>query len=162
MGSRSAGLALAAMMAGSAALAHTGGHGGPPAESAAVERAFGQPARPAEATRTVKVDMADTMRFTPSELTVTRGEAVRFVATNRGKVMHEMVLGTMDDLREHAEMMRKHPGMEHDEPHMLHVDPGKAGTMAWRFTRAGEFFYGCLAPGHFEAGMVGRITVKEK
>jgi hypothetical protein len=45
-------------------------------------------------------------------------DVVRFVVTNKGKVMHEMVLGTMDDLKKHAEMMRKHPEIEHDEPHM--------------------------------------------
>jgi uncharacterized cupredoxin-like copper-binding protein len=56
-------------------------------------------------------------------------------------------------------MMRKHPGMEHDEPHMTHVSPGKAGEMGWQFTNAGEFFYGCLIPGHFEAGMIGKVTV---
>ena len=106
--------------------------------------------------------MADTMRFTPGEITVRRGDTVRFVATNSGKVMHEMVLGTMEELARHAEEMKKHPGMEHDEPHMLHVAPGKTGEMGWRFTRAGEFYYGCLVPGHFEAGMVGRIKVMEK
>jgi uncharacterized cupredoxin-like copper-binding protein len=55
--------------------------------------------------------------------------------------------------------MKKHPGMEHDEPHMAHVAPGKQGEMDWQFTQAGEFFYGCLIPGHFEAGMVGKVTV---
>ena len=150
-----AGLALPA------AFAHGPQGHAPSAEHAhAPETAFGQAADPKKAARTVRVEMADTMRFTPSEITVARGESVRFVATNRGKVMHEMVLGTMQDLREHAEMMRKHPGMEHHEAHMLHVAPGKTGEMGWRFTRAGEFFYGCLVPGHFEAGMVGRVTVK--
>ena len=123
---------------------------------------FGKAADPKKAARTIRVDMADTMRFTPADITVKRGDTVRFVATNRGKVMHEMVLGTMQELREHAELMKKHPGMEHDEPHMLHVGPGKSGEMGWRFTRAGDFFYGCLVAGHFEAGMVGRITVKER
>ena len=42
---------------------------------------------------------------------------------------HEMVLDTMRDLKEHAEMMRKHPGMEHDEPHMVHV--ARARPRAW-------------------------------
>lgn len=162
MKSRAVLLALAAIAIGSGAGAHTGGEGGSGAGVATAEQGFGKAARPEEATRTVKVDMADTMRFTPSEIAVKRGEAVRFVATNRGKVMHEMVLGTRADLERHAEMMRKHPGMEHDEPHMLHVGPGKTGEMGWRFTRAGEFLYGCLVPGHFEAGMVGKITVREK
>ena len=104
--------------------------------------------------------MADTMRFTPSELKVKRGESVRFVIANKGKQMHEMVLGTQDDLKQHAELMKKHPGMEHDEAHMVHVAPGKTGKMGWRFTKAGTFYYGCLVPGHFEAGMIGKIIVE--
>jgi uncharacterized cupredoxin-like copper-binding protein len=146
-----------------AAMAHGDKHAPPAIDySKADEKPFGRATDPAKAGRTIRVDMADTMRFTPSELTVKRGDTVRFVAKNTGKVMHEMVLGTMDELKAHAEMMRKHPGMEHDEPHMLHVAPGKTGDMGWRFTRTGTFYYGCLVPGHFEAGMVGKINVKEK
>ena len=146
------------------AQAHTGEKRAAPKidYSKAEETPFGRAADPARAARTIRVDMADTMRFTPAEITVKRGDVVRFVASNKGKVMHEMVLGTMQELREHAELMKKHPGMEHDEPHMLHVAPGKTGQMGWRFTRAGEFYYGCLVPGHFEAGMIGRIKVMER
>jgi uncharacterized cupredoxin-like copper-binding protein len=50
--------------------------------------------------------------------------------------------------------------MEHDEPFMAHVAPGKTATMVWQFTQPGEFHYGCMVPGHFEAGMVGRVRVK--
>lgn len=153
---------VAAALAVTPAAAHTESPKARVDYSKADEKPFGRAGDPKKAVRTIRVDMADTMRFTPSQITVRRGDTVRFVATNRGKVMHEMVLGTMQDLREHAELMRKHPGMEHDEPHMLHVAPGKSGEMGWRFTRAGDFFYGCLVAGHFEAGMLGRITVKER
>jgi len=125
------------------------------------EHAFGREGDPKQASRTVRVDMADTMRFTPSELTIKRGATVKFIVRNRGKLMHEMVLGTMQDLKQHAEMMQKHPGMEHDDPYMTHVAPGKSETLVWHFTQAGEFHYGCLVAGHFEAGMMGRIIVKE-
>ena len=124
------------------------------------ETAFGKASDPRHAARTVRVDMADTMRFTPSEITVKQGDTVRFVATNRGKLPHEMVLGTRKELEAHAALMKKHPGMEHDEPNMLHVSPGTTGEMGWQFTRAGEFFFACLEPGHYEAGMVGKVIVK--
>ena len=127
--------------------------------SKAEQHAFGRAADPKKAKRTVRVEMTDQMRFTPAELTVKRGEIVRFVPLNKGQVMHEMVLGTMDDLKKHSDLMRKHPGMEHDEPHMAHVAPGKSGEMGWQFTQAGEFYYGCLIPGHFEAGMIGKVKV---
>jgi len=124
------------------------------------ERAFGREGDPKKASRTIKVDMSDTMRFSPSSLTVKRGDTVRFEVKNSGKTMHEMVLGSMQELKEHAEVMRKHPGMEHDEPYMAHVDPGKTRIIVWQFTQAGEFHYGCLIPGHFEAGMVGKVVVR--
>jgi uncharacterized cupredoxin-like copper-binding protein len=124
------------------------------------EKTFGREGDPRKVTRTVKIDMSDAMRFNPAELTVKRGETVRFVAMNSGKVMHEMVLGTMPELKEHAELMKKHPSMEHDEPYMAHVAPGKSERIVWQFTKVGEFYYGCLIPGHFEAGMVGKVIVK--
>jgi len=124
------------------------------------ERAFGREGDPKKAMRTVKVDMSDKLRFTPDSLAVKRGETVKFVVKNSGKLMHEMVLGTMKELKEHAAVMLKHPTMEHDEPYMAHVAPGKTETMVWQFTKAGEFYFGCLVPGHFEGGMVGKITVK--
>lgn len=124
------------------------------------EKAFGKAADPKLAKRSMTVEMSDAIRFTPSEITVKRGETVRFVIKNQGKLMHEMVLGTMDELKEHGALMKKFPGMEHDEPYMAHVAPSKTGEMGWQFTQAGEFYYACLLPGHFEAGMVGKIVVK--
>lgn len=124
------------------------------------DTAFGREGDPAKARRTIRVEMADSMRFTPAAITVRRGETVRLIATNKGQVLHELVLGTPDELRQHAEMMKKHPGMEHDAPHMAHVKPGASGEIVWQFTKPGEFQFACLIPGHFEAGMVGKVTVK--
>ena len=124
------------------------------------EHAFGREGDPKRVKRTIHVDMSDKMRFTPSEITVKRGDTVRFVVKNSGKVMHEMVLGTMDELRKHAELMKKFPGMEHDEPYMAHVGSGHSANLYWQFTQSGEFHFGCLVPGHWEAGMSGKIIVK--
>ena len=127
-----------------------------------VETDFGRTGDPKKATRTIRIDMSDRMRFTPDALEIRQGETVRFVVKNSGRTMHEMVLGTMQELKGHAELMKKHPGMEHDEPFMAHVAPGKTEEIVWHFTMPGEFHYGCLIPGHFEAGMVGRIKVVSK
>lgn len=124
------------------------------------DTAFGREGDPAKATRTIQVEMADTMRFTPADIEVTRGETVKLVATNKGRVLHELVLGTAGELTQHAELMRKFPGMEHEEPHMAHVKPGASGEIVWQFTQPGEFRFACLVPGHFEAGMVGKVTVR--
>jgi uncharacterized cupredoxin-like copper-binding protein len=125
----------------------------------AEEYAFGREGSSKRATRTVRVGMADSMHFSPSELTVKRGETVKFLVRNNGKLKHEMVIGTMRELKAHAEMMKKHPGMEHEEPYMAHVAPGKTETVVWQFTNAGTFYFGCLVPGHFDAGMIGKVEV---
>jgi uncharacterized cupredoxin-like copper-binding protein len=127
--------------------------------STPAETAFGRAADPAKAERTIVVEMHDSFEFSPSEITVKAGEIVRFVAVNTGKHEHEMVLGTMKDLEEHEEAMKEHPGMQHAEPHMAHVAPGKSGVIVWQFTQPGEFYFGCLVEDHFEIGMMGKIHV---
>ena len=139
-------------------------HGDAPRKAAAaqpmVETDFGRTGDPRKAAHTIRVDMSDRMRFSPDTIEVKPGDTVRFVVRNSGRTMHEMVLGTMKELRDHAELMKKHPGMEHDEPYMAHVGPGKTAEIVWQFTKAGEFYFGCLIPGHFEAGMIGKILVR--
>jgi uncharacterized cupredoxin-like copper-binding protein len=148
-----------------AALAHgpeKHGKAGAPKALSTEEHPWGRQGDPARATRTVMIGMSDAMRFTPAEIRVKQGETIRFVVKNDGKAMHEMVIGTLAELKAHGELMKKFPNMEHDEPYMAHVDPGKSQEIVWTFTKAGEFHFGCLVPGHFDAGMIGRIVVAAK
>lgn len=124
------------------------------------QKPWGIAAEAKEAQRTITIRMSDDMRFAPSQLDVKLGQTLRLRAENKGKVMHEIVIGTPQELQEHAEMMRKHPNMEHDEPYMAHVSPGKSGDIVWTFNREGDFEFACLLPGHFEAGMRGTIRVR--
>lgn len=112
-----------------------------------------------EVNRTIEIRMGDDMKFKPEKIDVKLGETIRFEIKNSGKLMHEMVIGTKSVLDKHAEMMIKHPNMEHDEPYMAHVSPGKRADLIWTFNRAGKFQFACLVPGHFEAGMIGEIEV---
>ena len=112
-----------------------------------------------DAKRTIEIAMTDDMRFTPSNIEVKQGETVKFVVRNKGKVLHEMVIGDKKTLDEHAALMAKFPNMEHDEPYMSHVAAGQEGTLVWNFNRAGDFDFACLIPGHYQAGMVGKIKV---
>jgi len=120
---------------------------------------LGRPGDPDNVTRSIDVEMSDAMRFRPDSVRVKRGETIRFIVRNVGKLKHEMVLGTIGEMKEHAEMMRKNPEMEHAEPNMVSVEPGKTGELIWQFAGDGTFDFACLEPGHFEAGMVGKILV---
>ena len=126
----------------------------------AEDSAFGKAADPKKTKRIIRIEMNDKLRFIPDKITLKRGAAVKFVIKNTGQMKHEFVLGTLDELKEHSALMKKFPGMEHDEPSMASVAPGKSAEITWQFTHAGEFYFGCLVPGHFEGGMVGKVVVK--
>ena len=135
-------------------------HGTSAKESEAHASSVGKPGDAAKVTRTIAVDMTDNMRFTPANFTVKKGETIKFVVKNSGKLKHEMVLGSMKELKEHGDMMRRMPEMEHADPNQVTLDPGKTGELIWQFTRAGKFDFACLQPGHFVAGMKGKVAVK--
>ena len=109
--------------------------------------------------RTVTLTMLDTMRFTPEKIEVKQGETIKIVINNTGAMLHEFVIGTKNELEEHAALMLKYPTMEHSEPYMAHVSPGKRGEIVWTFNKAGNFDFACLIAGHYQAGMAGKIAV---
>jgi uncharacterized cupredoxin-like copper-binding protein len=129
-------------------------HGG-----VAEQTAFGIIGDPAKVTRAIKLNMTDNMRFIPDNLTIKQGETVKFMITNQGKILHEMVIGTLQYLQEHAEMMRKMPDMQHDDPNMVRVKPSSSGEIIWTFNKSGHFDFACLQPSHSEAGMIGKLNV---
>jgi uncharacterized cupredoxin-like copper-binding protein len=123
----------------------------------------GQPGDPKKPARVVKIKMIEDgkkMLFEPNLVEVRRGEQIRFVITNDGTWDHEFMLATMADNRKHAEVMKKNPDMEHDDPHAKRLSPFATGELLWRFTKKGEFEFACLIPGHLEAGMHGKVVVK--
>ena len=126
------------------------------------QKPWGIAGEPARARRTVDIRMSDDMKMMPNHIDVREGDTLRIRAINAGKVLHEIVIGTGDELKAHAEMMKKFPNMEHDEPYMAHVAAGKQGEIVWTFNRPGDFEFACLIAGHFEAGMRGTIRVTPK
>ena len=134
-----------------------------------------------EVTRTIQVDMNDSMRFTPDVLQVAAGEAVKLVVHNSGKLPHEMVLGSEAALKAHAVEMQKLAGKStgqasghasgHADGHQhgagndfieLSVNPGETKEWVIRFDKAQTLQMACLIPGHFEAGMKGQLLVENK
>ena len=123
----------------------------------------GEPGNPKKPARTVVVTMQEgdgKMTFSQSLIEVRRGEQVRFVLMNVGELDHEFVLATRKENDKHAELMKKYPEMEHDDPNAKRVTPKKQSEFVWRFTKRGEFEFACLIPGHRESGMHGKIVVK--
>jgi uncharacterized cupredoxin-like copper-binding protein len=91
---------------------------------------------------------------------VKKGEQIRFVLRNNGELTHEFMLATVAENDKHAELMKKYPDMEHDDPNGKTLETKKSIEIVWKFTKAGEFQFACLIPGHRESGMHGKVIVK--
>ena len=156
-------LATSLVVASSVAAAHGNEEAAKPAGRVKMEqKAWGIAGEAKAVKRTIEITMTDNMRFTPDKIIVKQGETIKIVLKNDGKMLHEFVMGTKKELEEHAALMLKFPTMEHDEPYMAHVAPGKTGEIIWTFNKAGEFDFACLLPGHYDAGMVGKVRVAAK
>ncbi len=118
--------------------------------------------------RSIAVNMDDQMRFTPSQIDVQAGETIRFVVTNSGRTAHEMVLGSDENIRLHAEAMKqaaaKGSAQREDHHHgtgaAISVAAGQTGELVVTFAQATLLQMACLVPGHYEAGMRGTLEVK--
>ena len=123
----------------------------------------GEPGNPKRPAKTIRVTMREgdgKMLYEPEKLEVRQGEQIRFVIINAGELPHEFVLASTKDNLKHAELMKKYPDMEHDDPNGKTVQPKGTAEILWRFSKRGEFEFACLIPGHREAGMTGKIVVK--
>ncbi|MGF6109430.1 cupredoxin family protein [Pseudomonas sp. ADAK2] len=144
---------------------------------------FGQPAPAAKASRSVEVVMGD-MSFDPKTIDIKAGETIRFVLVNKGQLLHEFNLGdaamhaahqqemlkmqqsgmltptAMKDM-DHGAMAGMDHEMKHDDPNSVLVPPGKTAELTWTFTKATSLEFACNIPGHYQAGMVGKLTVSQ-
>lgn len=140
--------------------------------------AFGKPALASQATRTVEVSLGD-MYFEPRALEVKSGETVRFVVVNKGQVAHEFNLGDAAMHARHQKDMLAMAGMDHSsmghggmdhgsmggmthaEPNMVMVQPGQRAELIWTFSQSAPIEFACNVPGHYQAGMVGKLTIAQ-
>jgi uncharacterized cupredoxin-like copper-binding protein len=144
---------------------------------------FGHPAKADQATRTLELTLGD-MYFEPKSLAVKEGETVRFVLVNKGQLLHEFNLGDAAMHAAHQQEMLKmvasgmltstgmkhdgmagmdhgNMGMKHDDPNSVLVEPGKTAELTWTFTKATDLEFACNIPGHYQAGMVGKIAIAD-
>ncbi|MGH8537339.1 MAG: cupredoxin domain-containing protein [Gammaproteobacteria bacterium] len=134
-------------------------HGHHDSAHGAGNRAVGQPGHPDRVDRSIAVITSDAMRYDPPEITVRSGEIIRFEVKNDGKLRHEFMIGDATEQRTHSEMMKRDPGMVHNDPNTLTLEAGEGKTLVWQFGEAGELEIGCHVPGHYEAGMLARVRV---
>jgi uncharacterized cupredoxin-like copper-binding protein len=126
--------------------------------------AFGKPGDPKKVDRTITIEASE-IAFNVKELTVRKGETVRFVFINKGEQPHEFMIADAAEQAEHRQMMADMAGMDmtgmhHNDGNSISTEPGETKELIWTFTTAGKFEFACNYPGHAEIGMEGPLTVR--
>lgn len=156
-------LTLAALILAAVPFGAFAGPGEPGHHHSHATFSAGEPGNAKTKSRVIQITMKEEdgkMTFVPDRIDVRKGEQIKFVLLNGGEIKHEFMLATKAENDKHAELMQKYPDMEHDDPNGKSLEPKKNGEIIWKFTKAGEFEFACLIPGHREAGMHGKVIVK--
>lgn len=169
---------LAALTFGSAVAFASGSH----QESHGHKSAIGAPGEASEVSRTIEIKMFDNY-YEPEEISVKKGETILFKITNAGEFVHEFNIGTAETHAAHQEemmmmvehgvleadkinheMMKMDMGngktMEHNDPNSALLAPKEAAEIIWKFADDGELEFACNVPGHYDAGMMGELTIQ--
>jgi uncharacterized cupredoxin-like copper-binding protein len=112
--------------------------------------------------RSVTVKMFETeygMIFKPDFLKFEAGQTIKINLINKGELQHEFVMDTEDGILKHKIEMENMPDMDHNDPNSLRLNPNEKGEILWTFSNSGVFEFACLIPGHYEAGMHGKLLV---
>lgn len=156
-------LTIGAVLFGLASLPAAAGSGSDAHTHDTADFSAGEPGDATKPSRIIQVTMQEPdgkMLFAPDRVEIRKGEQIKFVLHNSGELDHEFVLATTQENLEHAEMMKKNPEMRHVDQNARRVAPKQTSELLWKFTKAGEFEFACLIPGHRDAGMFGAVEVK--
>jgi uncharacterized cupredoxin-like copper-binding protein len=113
----------------------------------------------ASSMREIRIEVDDTMRFSPSNWEAKVGEPIRIILVNKGKVNHELVIGSEKEIIAHAKEMASPGTKGHHHTNEISAKPGQQSELVWTFKKPGEYAMACFEPGHYEAGMKGIINV---
>lgn len=129
-------------------------------EKGRLDSAAGYPGRVIDINHSIQVNIDAHQKLSVDHLTINVGNTIRFIIANNSAQAHEFAIGSQDELREYAALIRDMPNMKHDQGNVITLAPGQIRMLIWTFDRVGAFEAGCNLPGHFEAGMNTAVSVQ--
>ncbi len=141
---------------------------------------IGEKGKLSEVSRTIEIKMYDNY-YVPKEIKIKKGETIKFIVYNYGSFVHEFNIATKEmHLKHQPEMMKmveneilladkidknkmdelsKHDhSMSHSHSNSVLLEPKKVGELIWKFSTDAELEAACNVPGHYQSGMIARIS----
>ena len=142
---------------------------------------IGMKGKSSEVSRTINIAMYDNY-FEPNLIKVKKGETIKFVIENKGALVHEYNIATKKMHLEHQpemlmmmqmgillptkldkikmkEASKTNHAMSHSHANSILLEPDKKGEIIWKFSTDSKLEVACNVPGHYQAGMVSKISI---
>ena len=141
---------------------------------------IGEIGKLSEVNKTIEIKMYDNY-FEPKEIKIKKNETVRFLITNYGELVHEfniatremhlnhqdemmkmmeygILLGDKIDKQKMKELSKKDHSLAHSHKNSLLLEPNQSGELIWKFSKDIVLEAACNVPGHYDSGMITKIT----
>ena len=119
--------------------------------------------------------------FEPQEIIVKKDETIRFIVSNYGELVHEFNIATKEmhikhqpemmkmvenqillpdkiDKKKMKEMAKKDHSMAHSHSNSVLLEPNQSAELIWKFSANTDLEAACNVPGHYQAGMIAKIS----
>ena len=116
------------------------------------------------------------------EIKIKKNETIKFVVKNFGDLVHEfniatkemhikhqpemikmmehgILLGNKIDQEKMKVMAKKDHSMAHSHSNSVLLEPGQTGKLIWKFNTDTKIEAACNVPGHYESGMIAKISL---
>ena len=143
---------------------------------------IGEKGEAEEIDRVIEVKMYDTF-YEPNEFKIKKNETIKFIVYNFGELVHEFNIATKEmHLKHQPEMMKmveneilladkidrvkmkkiakKDHSMSHSHANSVLLEPNDRAEIIWKFNTDSDLEAACNVPGHYEAGMIAKISNK--
>ena len=141
---------------------------------------IGEKGKLSEVNRTVEIKMYDNY-FEPNEIKITKGETIKFIVSNYGELVHEFNIATKEmhikhqpemmkmvenkilladkiDKKKMKEMAKKDHSMAHSHSNSVLLEPNQSAELIWKFSFDTNLEAACNVPGHYQVGMIAKIS----
>jgi Uncharacterized copper-binding protein len=141
---------------------------------------IGEKGKLSEVSRTIEIKMYDNY-YEPKEINIRKGETIKFIVYNYGKLVHEFNIATKEmhmkhqpemmkmveyeilladkiDKKKMKEMAKKDHSLGHTHSNSVLLEPNQSAELIWKFSTDINLEAACNVPGHYQLGMVANIN----
>ena len=142
---------------------------------------IGHKGKSEEINRVIKVKMHDNY-YEPNSFEIKKGETIKFEVENVGELVHEFnIANAMMHKKHQPEMLRMveneilladsidkekmkklakiDKSMGHSHSNSVLLVPSEKGSIIWKFDNAVNIEIACNVPGHYDVGMIAKVTL---